>query len=73
MIERISDILIVTDVDGTLLREADGLSAENREAIKRFTDKGGHFTVSTGRAIEACFGRFNYKCAVNSHKRRVFV
>ena len=30
MIERISDILIVTDVDGTLLREADGLSAENR-------------------------------------------
>ncbi len=53
MIERISDILIVTDVDGTLLREADGLSAENREAIKRFTDKGGHFTVSTGRAIEA--------------------
>ena len=53
MIEKISDILIVSDIDGTLLREADGLSAENREAIKRFTDKGGHFTVSTGRAIEA--------------------
>lgn len=53
MIEKISDILIVSDIDGTLLREADGLSAENREAIKRFTDKGGYFTVSTGRAIEA--------------------
>lgn len=53
MIEKISDILIVTDVDGTLLREADGLSSENRKAIQRFIDKGGHFTVSTGRAIEA--------------------
>ena len=53
MIEKLSDILIVTDVDGTLLREASGLSENNRNAIKRFTDKGGHFTVSTGRAIEA--------------------
>lgn len=53
MIEKISDILIVSDIDGTLLREANGLSEENRAAIKRFTDKGGRFTVSTGRAIEA--------------------
>ena len=52
MIESISDILIITDVDGTLLREKDGISKENLEAIKRFTDKGGHFTVSTGRAID---------------------
>ena len=52
MIESISDILIITDVDGTLLRENKGISKENLEAIKRFTDKGGHFTVSTGRAID---------------------
>lgn len=52
MIESISDILIITDVDGTLLREKDGISKENLEAIKRFTDKGGRFTVSTGRTIE---------------------
>ena len=52
MIEGISDILIITDVDGTLLRENKGISKENLEAIKRFTDKGGHFTVSTGRAID---------------------
>ena len=52
MIESLSDILIITDVDGTLLREKDGISEENLEAIKRFTDKGGHFTVSTGRAID---------------------
>ena len=52
MIESISDILIITDVDGTLLREKNGISRENLEAIKRFTGKGGHFTVSTGRAID---------------------
>ena len=52
MIESLSDILIITDVDGTLLRENKGISKENLEAIKRFTDKGGHFTVSTGRAID---------------------
>ena len=52
MIESISDILIITDVDGTLLLEKDGIYKENLEAIKRFTAKGGHFTVSTGRAID---------------------
>ena len=52
MIESLSDILIVTDVDGTLLRAEQGISAQNLEAIKRFTEKGGHFTVSTGRAID---------------------
>ena len=29
MIESISDILIITDVDGTLLREKSGISKEN--------------------------------------------
>lgn len=56
MIESISDILIITDVDGTLLREKAGISEENLKAIKRFTDKGGHFTVSTGRAIDVAKG-----------------
>ena len=52
MIENLSDILIITDVDGTLMRAEKGISSENLEAIKRFTGKGGHFTVSTGRAID---------------------
>lgn len=52
MIESLSDILIITDVDGTLMRAEKGISPKNLEAIKRFTDKGGHFTVSTGRAID---------------------
>ena len=52
MIENLSDILIITDVDGTLMRAEKGISSENLDAIKRFTGKGGHFTVSTGRAID---------------------
>ncbi len=52
MIESLSDILIITDVDGTLMRAEQGISTENLDAIKRFVDKGGHFTVSTGRAID---------------------
>lgn len=56
MIESISDILIITDVDGTLLREKTGISEKNLEAIKRFIAKGGHFTVSTGRAIDVARG-----------------
>lgn len=52
MIEKLSDILLVSDIDGTLLRERDGLSTKNREAIQRFTEKGGHSTVATGRAID---------------------
>ena len=52
MIESLSDILIVSDIDGTLLYEKQGISTENINAIKRFTEKGGHFTVATGRAID---------------------
>lgn len=53
MIESIKDILIVSDIDGTLLREGTKVSEENRKAINHFTDMGGHFTVCTGRTIEA--------------------
>ncbi len=53
MIEKISDIMIVTDIDGSLLRAKTGVSPENREAIERFVAEGGDFTVSTGRVIEA--------------------
>ncbi len=53
MIEKPSDILIVTDIYGTLLRAKADLSKENVAAVRRFVEKGGRFTVSTGKAIEA--------------------
>ncbi len=46
-----SDFLIVTDVDGTLMRASLGISEKNLAAIRAFTEKGGGFTVATGREI----------------------
>ncbi len=46
-----SDFLIVTDVDGTLMRAELGISEKNLAAIRDFTEKGGGFTVATGREI----------------------
>jgi Cof subfamily protein (haloacid dehalogenase superfamily) len=48
---KISDFLIMSDVDGTLLPfGASGVPERNLEALRRFTGKGGRFGIATGRA-----------------------
>lgn len=42
-------ILLVCDMDGTLLDSKSRLSAGNKAALDRFVDGGGLFTVATGR------------------------
>ena len=42
-------ILLVTDLDGTLLRADKSVSRENKAAIEYFTESGGIFTFITGR------------------------
>ncbi len=49
MNKRYEGCLICTDMDGTLLTTDKVLSRENAEAIKRFQQGGGLFTVATGR------------------------
>lgn len=52
--EKIFDgYVIVSDLDGTLLKKDKTISKENLEAIKYFTENGGKFSVATGRVIEA--------------------
>lgn len=51
------DILIISDVDGTLLEKGFGVPSKNIEAVERFTARGGRFTVATDRNIESV-GRF---------------
>lgn len=46
---KFNEILICTDLDGTLLREDKTISKENREAIEYFKAEGGYFTFITGR------------------------
>jgi len=43
------DILLACDMDGTLLDSKKQISRENREAVKYFVEKGGSFTIATGR------------------------
>lgn len=55
-------ILICTDFDGTLSLYND-IPAQNREAIAEFCEKGGHFSISSGRdapyLMEKAGGLFN--------------
>lgn len=46
-------ILIVSDLDGTLLTSSQTISPENLEAIRRFEQQGGLFTLATGRTEQA--------------------
>lgn len=45
--------LMVSDMDGTLLGDDHEICKRNTEAIKRFKDGGGKFTVATGRVMAA--------------------
>lgn len=42
-------ILLVSDMDKTLLDSNSRVSRKNKEALLRFTEQGGRFTVATGR------------------------
>ncbi len=42
-------ILIASDIDGTILWEAGYINPKNLEALRYFTDNGGHFALATGR------------------------
>ncbi|MFD0680236.1 MULTISPECIES: HAD family hydrolase [unclassified Paenibacillus] len=48
-----NNILLISDLDGTLLNASQQISLENELAIKRFIEKGGMFTLATGRMEEA--------------------
>lgn len=47
----LNGILLVTDMDGTLVTDKGVIPARNMAAIRRFVDKGGRFTFATGRSV----------------------
>ena len=46
----LSGVLLVSDMDGTLVTGNFTIPQRNLEAIERFKQKGGTFTIATGRA-----------------------
>ena len=44
-----SDILLITDLDGTFFGAGGKLVPRNLEALARFRAGGGQFTIATGR------------------------
>jgi len=50
---KLTDLLVVSDLDGTLLQAGYGIPKNNIEAVERFVKKGGKFTVCTGRSKES--------------------
>ena len=53
MFEDISKVILLSDMDGTLLNSKKQITGIDREAIRRFTALGGKFTVATGRTIQS--------------------
>ncbi len=53
MIQSIQDILLVVDMDGTLLTDDKELLNCNVEALKLFKQLGGHIVVATGRVFDS--------------------
>lgn len=51
--KHISDIYLLSDVDGTLIGHDLVLPQNNVDAICRFVEKGGNFALATGRSIES--------------------
>lgn len=53
MIRSIKDILVVSDIDNTLLTAENGIPEYNLQMIRKFKAMGGNFTIATGRSIES--------------------
>ncbi|MCM1528433.1 MAG: Cof-type HAD-IIB family hydrolase [Alistipes sp.] len=49
----IEKIILLSDMDGTLLTSKKTISGEDMAAIEKFIDMGGKFTVATGRTIQS--------------------
>ncbi len=52
-------IVLISDMDGTLLTEAKTISKENLEAIRYFRENGGKFTVASGRVYQSLESYFD--------------
>lgn len=53
MFEDISKVVLISDMDGTLLNSQKQITERDRSAIEKFMSLGGKFTIATGRTIQS--------------------
>lgn len=53
MFEDISKVIFITDMDGTFLPSSKVITEKNLDAVKRFQNLGGKFSIATGRTLLA--------------------
>ena len=53
MFSDISKVILLSDMDGTLLTSKKQITDRDRAAIEKFMSLGGKFTVATGRTIQS--------------------
>jgi len=61
-----SDILLTVDYDRTLTAPDSSIPQRNLEAIRYFMEKGGKFTVNTGRSVPMSANNILHKIPVNA-------
>lgn len=62
-----SGYLICTDLDGTFVDNKSELIEKNLEAVERYMEGGGLFTVSTGRAAHYLKANYGERLKINTH------
>lgn len=53
MTKNLKDLWIFSDIDGTIVEAPNPIPPRNLEALRRFTERGGHFAVATGRSVDS--------------------
>lgn len=48
--KKFQGMLLLSDMDGTILNDKKEISQENKDAVKYFTENGGYFSLATGRS-----------------------
>lgn len=67
MFEDISKVLLITDMDGTFLPSTKIPGEKSLAAVRDFQQKGGKFSIATGRAVQAAnqyFDKFSVNCPI---------
>ena len=48
--KKFQGMLLLSDMDGTILNDKKEISQENKDAVRYFTENGGYFSLATGRS-----------------------